>query len=248
MPEFTHRFRSAALQNERTLWLRPPANLAAPCHLAIFLDGELYRDHVGVPALIDTLAAGSPISTALAQTLVVYVSHHSEAARWLECPCYPPFATFMRDELLPWLESQYPGIRISPTLKPAPIRLLAGLSYTGLAAAWVAQQAPGAFNRVIAQSGSFWSDDCWLTRHYAAEATHLPADFYLDVGRRETQENITHHPGVVQVVSQITGVKKFRDVLLAQGHRVKYVEFDGGHSFPHWRTTLPDALIWAFTT
>jgi enterochelin esterase family protein len=246
MPEIIHRFRSAALQNERTLWLHPPTDPAAPCHLVIFLDGELYRDHVGAPALIDPLAANSPLAPALAQTLVVYVSHHSEAARWLECPCYPPFAVFIRDELLPWLESQYPRIRISPT-NPAPVRLLAGLSYTGLAAAWVAQQAPGSFNRIIAQSGSFWSDDCWLVRHYAEQGTRLPADFYLDVGLRETQENVRHHANVLQAVSQIAGVKKFRDVLLALGHRVKYVEFDGGHSFPGWRSTLPAALTWAFT-
>lgn len=247
MPELVHRFRSAALQNERTLWLRPPADPTAPCHLVIFLDGELYREHMGTPALIDALAARPDLVTPLAHTLVVYVSHHSEAARWLECPCYPPFAVFVRDELLPWLESQHPGIRISPT-NPAPIRVLAGLSYTGLAAAWVAQQTPGSFNRIIAQSGSFWSDDCWLVRHYAGQRTRLPADFYLDVGLRETQVNIRHHPDVLQGISQIAGVKKFRDVLLALGHRVTYVEFDGGHSFAHWRSTLPDALLRAFTS
>lgn len=246
MPGLTHRIRSAALQNERTLWLRPPADTSAPCHLVIFLDGELYRDHVGAPALIDNLATHSPIAPALAHTLVVYVSYESEAARWRECPCYPAFAVFVRDELLPWLEVRYPGILISTT-NPAPVRLLAGLSYTGLAAAWVAQQAPGAFNRIIAQSGSFWSDDCWLVRHYAEQGTRLPADFYLDVGLRETQQNVRHHPQVLQVISQIAGVKKFRDVLLSLGHRVKYVEFDGGHSFPNWRSTLPDALIWAFS-
>lgn len=247
MPELTHRFRSAALQNERILWIHPPADPAAPCHLAIFLDGELYRDRVGAPALIDKLAANSALTPALAHSLVVYVSHQSEAARWRECPCYPPFAVFIHDELLPWLESQYPGIRISPTAQPAPVRLLAGLSYTGLAAAYVAREAPGCFNKIITQSGSFWSDDCWLIRDYAAKASRVPADFYLDVGLRETQENVTHHPGVFQRISQIAGVQRFRDVLLAQGHRVKYVEFDGGHSFPGWQSTLPDALTWAFT-
>ena len=49
----------------------------------------------------------------------------------------------------------------------------------------------------------------------------------------------------MQVVSQIEGVRRFRDVLRLRGHSVRYVEFDGGHDFTAWRQTLPEALQWA---
>ena len=73
----------------------------------------------------------------------------------------------------------------------------------------------------------------------------LPTDFYLDVGASETQENVQHREDVLQVVSQIDGVRRFRDVLLKHGNEVRYVEFDGGHDFQCWKQTLPAALEWA---
>lgn len=61
----------------------------------------------------------------------------------------------------------------------------------------------------------------------------------------ELDENVRHREDVLQVVSQIDGVRHFRDVLLLAGNSVRYVEFDGGHDFAKWRQTLPDALRWA---
>jgi enterochelin esterase-like enzyme len=235
MSEIIHRFKSSHTQNERTIWIRRPLDPSKACNLIIFLDGELYRDRVGAVTLLTALEAASD----LPNTLVVFVSYHSEAARWIECPCHPPFADFINTELLPWLERYY------PMLKHGKERVIAGLSYTGLAAAFTAMRSPDSFTKVIAQSGSFWSDDCWLVGQYENMTGKLPADFYLDVGTREVQENVRHKEDVLQVVSQIDGVRKFRDVLISKKHRVRYREFDGGHDFAAWRETLPDALRWA---
>jgi enterochelin esterase-like enzyme len=46
-------------------------------------------------------------------------------------------------------------------------------------------------------------------------------------------------------MSQIEGVRKFRDAVAAKGGLVRHVEFDGGHDFACWKKTLPDALRWA---
>jgi enterochelin esterase-like enzyme len=67
----------------------------------------------------------------------------------------------------------------------------------------------------------------------------------LDVGTQEIHENVRHKEDVVQVVSQIEGVRRFRDALLAQGYAVRYQEFDGGHDYACWNGTLIDALKWA---
>jgi enterochelin esterase family protein len=201
----------------------------------VFLDGELYRDRIGAVGIIDGLHQAGRID----DSWFVFVSMESPEARWRECPCYPPFARFISSELLPWLEHTHTGV------KHARHRVLAGLSYTGLAAAYVASEAPGLFHKVISQSGSFWWNDCWLIKQTDRWSQPLGTEFHLDVGTRETQENVQHREDVLQVVSQIDGVRRFRSLLHSHGHAVRSVEFDGGHEFTAWAGTLPAALAWA---
>ena len=122
--------------------------------------------------------------------------------------------------------------------------MLVGLSYTGLAAAYVALQSPGTFTKVIAQSGSFWWNHCWLVAQFAQLKTRLPTAFYLDVGSLETEAEVDHGE-VQQTVSQVDAVQRLRDVLKNSGHIVNYVEYDGDHDPAKWRQTLPGALKWA---
>jgi len=232
MNEVIARFKSGHLQNERLIWVRPPRDRSFAEHVSIFLDGEFYRDRVGANSVIDSLQGD------IADSWFVFVSMESVEARWLECPCYQPFARFVAEELLPWLSTQHQELRLVRK------RTLIGVSYTGLAAAFVATECPGIFQRVISQSGSFWWNDCWLSEQYRLRA-RVPTDFYLDVGTKDLAENVRHRENVLQVVSQIEGVHRFRDVLRLKGHSVRYVEFDGGHDFTAWRQTLPDALRWA---
>jgi len=238
MPETTHRFKSAHTANERTIWFHGPADPAKPCNLAIFLDGEFYRDRVEAIATLDHLSE----TTAISNTLSVFVSHESLDARWRECPCYPPFADFVNLELLPWIES------LRPQTKHRTTCALLGLSYTGLAGAFVALRAPDNFTHVIAQSGSFWSDDCALAKNYRAAAILPHTAFYLEVGTRETNTNVQHKPDLLQTRSQIEGVKVFRDALQSRGLGVTYTEFDGAHEFGAWKKSLPAALKWALPT
>ncbi len=233
MPELVASIPSTHLGNERTLWIREPRDAARAHHLTVFLDGEWYRDRVGAAEILDTHAPD------LADSWFVFVSSHSEAARWRECPCHSPFAAFIADELLPWLEQRHPPLAHLQT------RTLIGLSYTGLAAAFIAHERPGFFHQVISQSGSFWWNDAWLIDAFENPPTRLPTAFYLSVGKRETQENLQHRPNVIQKISQLEGVRRFRDTLHQLDHRVHYSEFPGGHQFECWRADLPQALRWA---
>lgn len=233
MKETTHALESVHLANKRTVWIREPER--APTSLTVFLDAELYRDRVGALSVVDDLESARAIDS----SLFVFLSMESVAARWLECPCYPPFARFVDEEFFPWLEDLHPSAR------HARDRVIVGLSYTGLAAVYVAMMAPFRFTKVIAQSGSFWSNDCWISGYFEGLEIKPKAEFYLDVGLREIAENVRHKEDVIQVISQIEGVRRFRDVLLRHGYTPRYIEFDGGHDSAAWRLTLPDALRWA---
>jgi enterochelin esterase family protein len=232
MDEVVAQLKSAYLQNERTIWIRPPRERASAAHLTVFLDGELYRERVEAVSVIESLEGS------IADSWFVFVSMESEEARWRECPCHAPFAKFVGEELMPWIEARLPEV------KSARHRTLVGLSYTGLAAAFVAKECPGLFQKVISQSGSFWWRDCWLEQQYR-NGSPVPAEFYLEVGTDEVQENLQHRPDVLQTVSQIEGVRRFRDALKAGGHTVIYTEIKGGHHFAVWKQGLPEALRWA---
>lgn len=232
MSETVRTLTSAHLQNERPIWVRPPREPSSARNLAVILDGEFYREHVDASAVLDALQGK------VADSWIVFVSLASAEARWLECPCHPPFAAFVVEELLVWLGTLHPEtMRVRQ-------RVLIGLSYTGLAAAFVARQYPGVFQKVVSQSGSFWWNDCWLVEQFRV-LPPVPTEFYLEVGSLEVKENVRHREDLVQVVSQVEGVRRFRDVLRSTGHSVCYREFEGGHDFAAWRRTLPEALMWA---
>ncbi|MEW6438519.1 MAG: alpha/beta hydrolase-fold protein [Pseudomonadota bacterium] len=227
---FEERIKSKNLGNERSIWLRKPESGAEANNLVVFLDAERYLDRMDALPMIDELRGQ------IANSWFVFVSEESPEARWRECPCYPPFSKFIGEELLPWLAEKF---------AVPERRVLAGLSYTGLAAAFVAKEYPGVFQKVISQSGSFWWNSCWLVEEFRKLQEKLPVEFFLDVGTREIHENVQHREDVLQVMSQIEGVRRFRDALHALGHSVRYEEFDGDHDYTGFRQTLPSALKWA---
>jgi enterochelin esterase family protein len=233
----THTIDSRALCNHRSIWIYGPVNGGAVSNLVVFLDGELFLKHLDALALINRLAAEHE----LADSLFVFVSMHSQAARLSECSCHPQFARFIAVELVEFMEVSY------PELKKVQQRVLAGVSFSGLAAVFTAGQFPGVFQKIIAQSGSFWWKDCWLIKHLSKMTKRLPASFYLDVGARETEIDVEGDPteDTFQSTSQIDSVKQLRDTLAGQGCPVNYVEFSGGHEAKEWAQTLPGALIWA---
>jgi enterochelin esterase-like enzyme len=232
MREIVLQLHSCYLGNERSIWICDPETASSASDLVVFLDAEPYRD------LIDALSVIEELRGQIADSWYVFVSHQSWETRSRECPCYPPFAGFIGEELLIWLASGYIDF------KRIRRRVLAGVSYTGLAAAFVAKEYPGSFQRIISQSGSFWWNDCWLVEEFRRLGRKIPAEFYLDVGTQETRENVRLGEDLVQVVSQIEGVRRFRDALLAQGYAVRYAEFNGGHDYASWNRSLVNALKW----
>jgi enterochelin esterase-like enzyme len=144
MRETVLQLHSPYLQNEPSIWICEPESVSGASDLVVFLDAEPYRDGIHALSVIEELRGR------VADSRYVFLSHQSWDTRWRECPCYPPFAGFIGEELLIWLASG------SIDFKRVKRRVLAGVSYTGLAAAFVAKEHPGSFQRIICQSGSFW--------------------------------------------------------------------------------------------
>lgn len=119
---------------------------------------------------------------------------------------------------------------------------VSGVSFGGLAAAFVAFRHPEIFGNVICQSGSFWwkpdgePEPEWLTRQFVA-APRLALRFHLEVGLFETGPTPGPAPDMVSVSRHL------RDVLKAKGYEVNYRECNCGHDSLNWRGMLPDALM-----
>lgn len=237
MQAITHRIQSTHLENTRTLWVYPPRKGTPAGSLVVLLDGEFYREKMHAPKIVDSLDGTA------AEAWYVYVSMHSLEVRARECACHPPFAAFIVDELLPFLNEKH------PVLAEVTHRVLVGLSFSALAAPHIVKEYPGIFQATICQSPSLWWNDSRLIKDYARLTSALPTRFHLDVGREETDvdgPNVKEEdPAMVQTVSQVDGTRQLRDLLLTRGHEVNYLEFDGGHDFAGWSRTLPAALRWA---
>ncbi len=230
-------FESAILGNRRDIWVYLPPSYddrAEPYPLVLLFDAQAYLDLVPTPTILDNLIAAGEIPP----TVTVLIGN-SGKRRNKELPCNEDFATFLAEELIPWIRQEYNVTHESAS------SVIGGSSYGGLAASFFALRHPDLISNVLSQSGSYWwapdldfeSPDPsvegeWLTRQYAL--SELPRlRFYLDVGWKEGG-----NPSMLVVN------RHFRNVLEARRHEVvRFHEFNGGHDYLIWRGTLADGLI-----
>jgi enterochelin esterase-like enzyme len=234
-----HRVQSVVLGNERRVWVyAPPGYLrgGGPYGLLLIFDGWSSISINRTPTVLDNLIGEGAIPPVVA----VFVDHPDLASRMKELPCNPRFDEFLINELLPWAHMRY------DVTTDATRRAVAGLSYGGLAAGFVALRHPDLFGNVLSQSGSFyWRPDAeteheWLAGQLATSPA-LPIRWYLEVGRYEGlledepfEEN--WGPGI------LVANRHLRTVLQIKGYQVHYSEFSGAHDFGYWRWTFPLAL------
>jgi enterochelin esterase family protein len=175
--------------------------------------------------------------------MAAFVYNAGPDSRAEELPCNPRFAQFVATELLPWLRARY-----APQSEPRDI-CLAGSSFGGLAASYIALEYPGLFGKVLSQSGSYWwsfprghasfdgsAEPGWLRRRYEKKA-RAPLELYLSAGTFETAAA----PGGVLEHNRLQ-----RDALRELGYTVAYQELVAGHDPLSWRASIPDALIALF--
>jgi hypothetical protein len=108
------------------------------------------------------------------------------------------FLRFIRDELMPCINSNY---RTDPTDST-----IVGHSFGGLFALYVLFHEPDVFRRYVASSPSLWWDKkvtFEYEREYASKHTELPAKLFLSVGATEEDEK-TH---------MTSNLKEFAEIL-----------------------------------
>lgn len=231
-----HRLASTALGNERTVTVyTPPGYDAAgpPYPLVVALDGECWPPF-GLPRALDNLIAAGRIVAPVVAFVHNATSPSSYAARMVDMACNPALGRMLVGELLPMLHAAY-----HVTADPG-ATVLAGASFTGLAAAHAALEHSDAFGNVLSSSGSFWwgvtadGEPEWLTRQYAA-VVRKPIRFWVDVGLLELDQG---HP----LAAGIDPNRHFRTVLRAKGYDVTYHEAPGGHEYATFRRSLVKGL------
>lgn len=200
--------------------------------LLIALDGRLYKDRLDVPAMLDHLVAAGQLPPLIA----LFV----DAPNRQELLCDPAFADAMAHQVMPWLYEHFPVTR-----NPAQTVVI-GSGDGGLAAAYLGLRHPQRFGKILSQTGWFrWRPEgdpefYWLARQYA-QSPKLPLRFYLDVGNLEIAQMCDGGP------TQLAANRHLRDVLLAQGYPVQYVEYSGGHDDSSLASPLFAALHRIFT-
>ena len=233
-----YEFSSDLLHNQRPVWIYTPAsfNPGKSYPLLVIMDGESYTSLVPMPTILDNLIAAKAIPPVIA----VLLGNGPGNAREVEMNCNKAWGDSLMKELLPW-------VRTSHNLKFTDGDVvLVGDSLSGLAAACAAHDHPDVFRKVISQSGSYYrapagEEPEWLARHLATEPP-IPVQFYLEIGLLETAPIPNRDP------SMLTANRHLRDVLLAKGIRVHYVEHYSGHEHLSWRATIADALIYTLGT
>jgi enterochelin esterase-like enzyme len=201
--------------------------------LLIAFDGESYGTGpmalIPLPTILDNLIAAKKIPPIVAALVA------NQGTRVRDLPGSAPFAAFVAKELVPKLRATHrAGLTPGETI-------VTGSSFGGLCSSYIALHHSDVIGNVLSQSGSYqWVlgsigadvspsvEGGWLIREYAA-APRRPIRFYLDAGRFEAD--------------LLDSNRHMRDVLMAKGYAVTYVEFSGSHDFGMWRGTISDGLI-----
>ena len=233
------RLKSEKLQNDRSISVYTPAayeTTTGDHDLLVLFDEGMYLGDIPAATILDNLIAATKIRPVVA-VLIGNVSRDRELTP------NPDFAAFIEQELIPWVRANY---RV--TKDPRRV-VIGGSSLGALAAAYVAMRYPATFGNVISLSGAFWwapgaspgdpanaaIEPNWLTREYL-RSDRLPLRFWMAAGTFETDP--TGSGGAILETS-----RHFRDVLLAKGYAVQYVQYPGGHDALSWRGLLPEALM-----
>jgi enterochelin esterase family protein len=228
-----HRNHSPALGRDVDVSVYLPARFRPTGRypLLVVHDGGDYIDYSSMQVVLDNLIHRLDMAE-----IVVAFSHPQD--RLVEYADHEPHARYVADELVPWLEAEFPLVA-----EPAG-RGVMGASFGAAAAFSVARRRPGMFGRVLLQSGSFAFSDIGESERGPLFA---PIEEMINAFREDPEpfsERVFVSCGTYE--SLIYENRSLVPVLQATGMEIHYVEARDGHNWENWRDRLRDGLSWLF--
>lgn len=200
--------------------------------LLVVHDGGDYVRYAGLKVVLDNLMDRAEIPD-----LVVALVDSPDRLR--EFANDPRHASYLTDELVPFLEKRLP-------LEGRPQgRCLMGASFGAVAALSTAWRRPGFYGRLLLQSGSFAFADIGDRNHRGP--LFDPVVGFVNAFRSApiaVSERMFVSCGTYE--SLIYENRSLVPVLQATGMDVRYVEARDGHNWENWRDRLREGLSWLF--
>jgi enterochelin esterase family protein len=226
-------FESRALGGPRRVVLYLPARFRPTRRydLLVVHDGPEYLAYSGMKTVLDNLIYRLEIPG-----LIVAFTHPEK--RLVEYANYEPHARYLAEELVPFLEKEF------PLLAGPRSRGLMGASFGAVASLSTAWRYPGFFGRLLLQSGSFAFTD--IGTHQKGPVFDPVVEF-MNVFRaqpREVSEKVFVSCGTYEAL--IYENRSLVPFLQRAGMEVRYVEARDGHNWENWRDRMREGLSWLF--
>lgn len=199
-----------------------------PYPVIYLFDAFIYLNRVELPNILDNMITEGKTEPLIAVLISTYRS-----SRDIILPVNFDFKDDFISRLVPMIRKNY-----NSSLAPGK-NIIGGMSYGGLAGAFIAWYHPDIFGKVLSQSGSFWrglklTDDQgkwiredWIINKFLAE-DKKNLKLYLDWG---LQENWV-----------LEGNRRMVRVLKENAYDHKFIEFNGWHDWSNSRKTFPVGL------
>jgi len=226
-------FESEALGGNRQVVLYLPARFRPTRRypLLVVHDGPEYLRYSGMKTVLDNLSTRLEIPG-----LIVALTQPEK--RLNEYANHEPHARYLTEELVPFLESEFP-------ISKAPRhRALMGASFGAVAALTTAWRYPGFYGRLLLQSGSFAFSD--IGDHQKGPAFDPVVEF-MNAYREEPKavsEKVFVSCGTYE--ANIYENRSIVPFLQKTGMEIRYVEARDGHNWENWRDRMREGLSWLF--
>ncbi|MCU5463099.1 alpha/beta hydrolase [Bacillus cereus] len=223
----TYSFHSSILNNTRKMHIYTPHDYSHTSHLQellIVFDGNSFINNLSIAKTLNYLIYKKEIPSCIAVAI-------EPVDRLEELTYNDKMNSFLKEELLPWIQAKY---RVHQEAKHTTI---AGFSLGGLAACYAAVQNPHIFGNVLSMSGSIhWKKDGyeneipWIENQISAiDSNATQHHFYIAAGELENKPLLTAN-------------RRLYNALKEKEYQITYEEFQGGHDGVWWREKLFDGL------
>jgi enterochelin esterase-like enzyme len=226
-------FESKALGGQRRVVLYLPARFRPTRRYDLLLvhDGPEYLKYSGMKVVLDNLIYRLEIPG-----LIVAFTHPEQ--RLLEYANYEPHARYLTEELVPFLETEF------PLLAGPRHRGIMGASFGAVASLSTAWRYPGFYGRLLLQSGSFAFTD--IGDHQRGPIFDSVVAFMNSFREdpKAVSEKVFVSCGTYEAL--IYENRSIVPFLQRAGMETLYVEARDGHNWENWRDRMRQGLSWLF--